>query len=271
MAADLVCLEGVWRVYPRGQVVALRDISLSIQRREYMAVTGPSGSGKSTLLHLAGGLDQPTRGRVLFDGSEPKTPSRWTALRARRIGTVFQSGHLLAGLTAAENVEIPMFGVWRSERERRRRVAELLERTGLDHRSEHRVSELSGGEAQRVAIARALANSPDLLLADEPTGNLDSHSTQEILALLEGLHERDGITLVIVTHDAAVSQRAERVVSLLDGQIASDQPGEVGRTACPPNGPSSAADPLVGPVAGAGRPALTRGSAPQALADRGAR
>ncbi|MGA2270256.1 MAG: ABC transporter ATP-binding protein [Bryobacteraceae bacterium] len=223
MAADLVQLDGVWRVFPRGQVVALRDIAFSIRREDHIAISGPSGSGKSTLLHLAGGLDRPTKGRVFFDGSEPKAPADWAALRARRVGFVFQSFYLLGGFTAAENVEIPMFGVWRSERERRRRVASLLDRVGLSHRCGHRVSELSGGESQRVAIARALANSPDLILADEPTGNLDSHSAEEILALLEDLHEREGITLVVVTHDPGVSWRANRIVGLLDGRIVSDE------------------------------------------------
>ena len=222
MAKDLVLLEGVSRVYPRGQVVALRDVTFSIRRGDYTAITGPSGSGKSTLLYLAGGLDRPTKGRVLFDGGQPNGPTQWTRLRAKRIGFVFQSFHLLGGLTAAENIEIPMFGVVRSERERRSRVAVLLDRVGLTHRAKHRASELSAGESQRVAIARSLANSPDLILADEPTGNLDSHNAEEILKLLEDLRVQERITLVVVTHDPRVSQRAGRVVALLDGQIVSD-------------------------------------------------
>ena len=222
MATDMVRLDGAWRVFSRRQVVALRDVEFSIRRGDYIAITGPSGSGKSTLLHLAGGLDRPTKGRVFFDGSELKAPADRAALRARRVGFVFQSFHLLGGLTAAENVEIPMFGVLRSERERQRRVAWLLDRVGLAHRGLHRVSELSGGECQRVAIARALANSPDLMLADEPTGNLDSESANEILALLDDLHRREGITLVLVTHDTGVSRRAKRIVGLFDGRIVSD-------------------------------------------------
>ncbi len=219
MIADRVRLEAVWRVFSRGRIVALRDVSFSIACGEYVAITGPSGSGKSTLLHLAGGLDQPSRGRVLFNGDEIKSPAHWTAIRARGIGFVFQSFHLLGGLTAAENVEIPMFGVVRRERERTTRVAALLHRVGLSHRARHRASELSGGESQRVAIARALANSPGLILADEPTGNLDSRSTAEILTLLEELHARDGISLGIVTHDPMVSSRAGRCVQLLDGEV----------------------------------------------------
>jgi putative ABC transport system ATP-binding protein len=216
-------LDSVWRIYPRGQVVGLRDVTLAVQRGDYIAITGPSGSGKSTLLHLAGGLDRPTRGRVLFDGSAPKGPTHWTRLRARRIGIVFQAFHLLGGLTAAENVEVPMFGVVRSERERRQRAAALLEAVGLGHRVTHRAADLSAGESQRVAIARSLANSPDLILADEPTGNLDSRNAEEILGLLEDLYRREHIALVVVTHDPRVSRRARRVVGLLDGQIVSDE------------------------------------------------
>jgi len=223
MPGSLILLDGVWRTYTRGHVVALRGLTLSIERGDYLAITGPSGSGKSTLLYLAGGLDRPTQGRVLFDGSEPKTPARWTALRARRIGFVFQSFHLIAGLTAAENVEIAMFGVLSGERQRRRRVAELLDRVHVSHRSGHRAAELSAGESQRVAIARALANAPEIVLADEPTGNLDSRSGGEVLELLEELRRQDGITLALVTHDARVAARAGRVVGLLDGQIASDE------------------------------------------------
>ena len=220
---DLIYLDDVWRVYPRGHVTALRETTFSVRRRDYIAITGPSGSGKSTLLHLAGGLDRPTKGRVLFEGREMQTLLQWTRLRARRIGFVFQAFHLIAGFTAAENVEVAMFGVERRERERKRRAAELLDRTGLSHRCRHHVSELSGGECQRVAIARALANSPDVILADEPTGNLDSRNAEAILGLLEDLHRHDGISLMVVTHDPRVSQRAGRIVQLLDGQIISDE------------------------------------------------
>ena len=222
MPGSLILLDDVWRTYPRGHVVALRGLTLSIGRGDYLAITGPSGSGKSTLLYLAGGLDRPTQGRVLFDGSEPRIPARWTALRARRIGFVFQSFHLIAGLTAAENVEIAMFGVTGSEWRRKRRVSELLERVRLDHRRGHRVSELSAGESQRVAVARALANAPEIVLADEPTGNLDSRTGGEVLDLLEALRRQDGIALALVTHDPRVAERAQRVVRLLDGQMVSE-------------------------------------------------
>ncbi len=216
---ELIGLQGVSRVYPRGKVTALRDVWFSIRRGEYVVITGPSGSGKSTLLYLAGGLDRPTAGRVVFEGLEPKTPADWTRLRSTRIGFVFQSFELIAGFSATENVEMPMFGVLRSERARRAKVAALLDRVGLGHRAAHHIAELSAGESQRVAIARALANSPDVILADEPTGNLDSHTSGGVLDLLEDLHRRDGVALVLVTHNADVSRRARRIVRLLDGRI----------------------------------------------------
>jgi putative ABC transport system ATP-binding protein len=225
MPPGLILLDDVWRTYTRGQVVALRGLTLAIERGDYLAITGPSGSGKSTLLYLASGLDRPTRGRVLFDGTEPKVPARWTALRARRIGFVFQSFHLMTGLTAAENVEIAMFGVLRSERQRQRRVAELLDRVRLSHRRDHRISELSAGESQRVAVARALANAPEIVLADEPTGNLDSQTGGEVLDLLEELRRQEGLALVVVTHDPRVAERAHRVVRLLDGQMVPEDRG----------------------------------------------
>ncbi|MCX6625047.1 MAG: ABC transporter ATP-binding protein, partial [Acidobacteria bacterium] len=214
MAGGLILLDGVWRTYTRGQVVALRGLTLSIERGDYLAITGPSGSGKSTLLYLAGGLDRPSQGRVLFDGVEPKVPARWTALRARRIGFVFQSFHLISGLTAAENVEIAMFGVERNEQRRMRKVAELLDRVRLSHRLHHRISELSAGESQRVAIARALANGPEIVLADEPTGNLDAVTGGGIMELLNSLNENQQLTIVMVTHDEAIAAQAHRTVRL---------------------------------------------------------
>ena len=220
--AELVGLRGVSRTYSRGNVMALREVTLSIGRGEHVAITGPSGSGKSTMLYLSGGMDTPTKGTVLFDGAEPRTASQWTTLRQRRIGFVFQSFQLVHGFTAAENVELPMFGVVRSEKERSTRAAALLARVGLGHRGAHLVSELSGGECQRVAIARALANAPDIVLADEPTGNLDSANAAGVLDLLEDLHRQEGIALVIVTHDPRVSERARRIVRLLDGRILED-------------------------------------------------
>jgi putative ABC transport system ATP-binding protein len=204
-------------------VPALRGISLRIEREDYVAITGPSGSGKSTLLYLAAGMDLPDAGKVFFEGVSPEKPGAWTRLRATRIGFVFQSFHLIGGLTAVENVELPMLGVIAGERKRRARAAELLERVGLGHRRIHRVAEMSGGEAQRVAIARAMANSPRVILADEPTGNLDSQNAQQILDLLEELRERERVSLMIITHDEKIAARAARVVRLCDGRIEAEQ------------------------------------------------
>jgi putative ABC transport system ATP-binding protein len=218
--SPLIRFEGVSRTFARGQVRAIRNVSLFIERGDYIAITGPSGSGKSTLLYLASGLDHPDEGSVQFEGTIPKNQAEWARLRARRRGFVFQQFHLIAGLSAAENVELPMFGVVRSEKERQRRAATLLDRVAMGHRIKHRVSELSGGEAQRVAIARALANSPSVILADEPTGNLDSQTAGGILSLLQDVHSREKTTLVIVTHDERAAARANRVIRLLDGEIA---------------------------------------------------
>ncbi len=223
MPTPLIRAEQVSRVYPKGRCVALQEASFSICPREYVAIMGPSGSGKSTLLHLLCGLDRPSRGRVLFEEQEPQTASEWARLRARRMGFVFQAFNLLPTLTARQNVEVPMFGVVPRAKDRSRRAEELLGRVGLGARLEHRPGELSGGEKQRLAIARSLANAPDVILADEPTGNLDSNTSGEILDLLEDIHRREGGTLVIVTHDPAIGRRARRVLTIKDGAIVSDQ------------------------------------------------
>jgi putative ABC transport system ATP-binding protein len=201
----------------------MRDVSLEIGSGEYVAITGPSGSGKSTLLYLASGLDYPDAGTAYFDGQAPRTAAQWARLRATRIGFVFQSFHLIASLSAVENVEIPMLGVVAGEKARKERALSLLKRVGLGERTAHRVADLSGGEAQRVAIARALANGPEVLLADEPTGNLDTETAAQILNLLEELREREHVSLVIVTHDEKIAARATRVVRLRDGRIEAEQ------------------------------------------------
>lgn len=219
----LIRFDGVSRTYPRGQVQAIREVSLRIELEEYVAVTGPSGSGKSTLLYLACGLDRADAGTVWFDGTAPKSTAEWTRLRSTRIGFVFQTFQLIAGLTAAENVELPMFGVVASETKRRKRAASLLECVGLDNRAKHRIADLSGGEAQRVAIARALANSPSAIFADEPTGNLDSQTASQILSLLEEVRKNERVTLVMVTHDALIADRATRIIHLWDGQVVGEE------------------------------------------------
>lgn len=217
----ILSLDRVSRTYGRAQVVALNEVSLTIRRGEYVAVTGPSGCGKSTLLHVLSGLDRPTTGRALFDNREPASARDWARLRARRIGFVFQAFHLLPTLTAVENVEIPMFGVERHAGRRRQRALSLLERVGIADRATHRPGALSGGECQRVAVARSLANAPDVILADEPTGNLDSASSAAVLDLLSEIRAAENATLVIVTHDPLISGRAERIVHMLDGRLVS--------------------------------------------------
>ncbi|PYQ07131.1 MAG: macrolide ABC transporter ATP-binding protein [Acidobacteria bacterium] len=221
--AVLVELKGVGKAYPRGtvEVAALRDVSLEIAAGESVAVMGPSGSGKSTLLGILGCLDRPTRGHYLLDGREVSSldDAELSALRNRRIGFVFQSFHLIPQLTVEENVETPLLYGRVPEREWRSRVHACLEKVGLDHRSTHRPSELSGGEAQRAAIARALVTEPAVLLADEPTGNLDSATGEEVAEVLWGL-QREGRTVVVVTHNESLAARAQRVVRLRDGRIA---------------------------------------------------
>jgi putative ABC transport system ATP-binding protein len=219
----LVVVENVSRTYRGGaRVAALREISFAIAPGEKVALTGPSGSGKSTLIRVIGALDKPTRGRVLFEGRNIYRRRGRARLRATRIGIVFQSFHLLPTLTAAENVEIPMFGVERSEQKRRERVSQLLEQVGLAARARHRPPMLSGGECQRVAIARALANAPSLLLADEPTGNLDSETSRNVVDLLLSVAGNTGTALVIATHDDGVASRMSRHIALLDGSVRSD-------------------------------------------------
>ncbi len=219
---EVVRLEDVWKVYGKGEaaVAALRGINLTIRRGEYVAIMGPSGSGKSTLMHIMGLLDTPTRGKVYVDGRDVSRlgEDERALLRRNYIGFVFQTYNLIPTLTAMENVELPMIFAGVPERERKRRARELLEKVGLGDRVNHLPSQLSGGQQQRVAIARALANDPDLILADEPTGNLDSKTGERILDMFDELHD-EGRTLVIVTHDGEVAKRAERIVRIRDGKI----------------------------------------------------
>jgi putative ABC transport system ATP-binding protein len=221
-APPLVALEGIARVYPRGasEVVALADVSLEIREGEKLAVMGPSGSGKTTLLSILGCLERPTRGKHVFLGQSVfgLDDDALSALRNRAIGFVFQAFHLIPQLTVAENVETPLLYAGVAPTEWRPRAEAALERVGLAARADHRPSELSGGEAQRAAIARAIVTEPRLLLADEPTGNLDSATGDSIAGLLDELHAR-GATVVLVTHNESLASRAERVVRLLDGRI----------------------------------------------------
>jgi putative ABC transport system ATP-binding protein len=217
-AEPLLRAEALEKIYPDGSVHALRGVSLSVHAGESVAIVGPSGCGKSTLLHLLGGLDQPTSGEIFFGGTPLRALDR-DAYRARQTGFVFQSFHLLPALTAVENVQVPMFETDYARRERVDRARRLIAEVGLAHRQDHRPSRLSVGERQRVAIARALANDPCLLLADEPTGNLDSHTQADILLLLANLRLTRGLTLVLITHSPEVAATANRVVCLQDGRI----------------------------------------------------
>jgi putative ABC transport system ATP-binding protein len=212
----------VSRIFPMaaGPVVAVRDITLTVRQGEHTAIRGPSGCGKSTLLHMLGCVDAPSSGTLKFDGRNVATldDRARSLLRLRHIGFVFQRFFLLPMLTAAENVELPQSEAGVPKQERRRRSLELLEYVGLAARADHRPSQLSGGEMQRVAIARALANRPRLLLADEPTGELDQATGEQVATLLDRVNA-DGTALIIVTHDGVLAQRAQRVLTMKDGRI----------------------------------------------------
>ena len=220
-SGPLLRAEDLAKVYPDGEVRALRGVSLTIEAGESVAITGPSGCGKTTLLQLLGGLDRPSAGEVFFEG-RALAKLDLDSFRARRLGFVFQSFHLLPTLSAVENVQVPMFeGPW-PRADRAQRAADLLAEVGLAHRRHHRPGRLSVGERQRVAIARALANGPTLILADEPTGNLDSRAQADVLDLLARLRVDRGLTLVVVTPSRDVAAAAARAIRLKDGAIAID-------------------------------------------------
>ncbi len=213
---------GLKKEYDDGQVQALRGADFRINAGEFVAIIGQSGSGKSTLLQMLGALDRPSAGQLLFRGSSLADRSDLASYRAHDIGFIFQAFHLLPTFTALENVQIPMFETSRTPAERKERALSLLKLVGLEHRLNHFPSKLSGGERQRVAIARSLANGASVLLADEPTGNLDSENAVKVLDLIVRLREEQNITLVLVTHDPSIAKKASRVIAMRDGRIISD-------------------------------------------------
>jgi putative ABC transport system ATP-binding protein len=221
----MIELECVTKMYSMGslKVAALQGVSLSIKRGEMVAIMGPSGSGKSTMMNIVGCLDVPTSGRYLLEGQDVGRlgDDRLAEIRNREIGFVFQTYNLLPRLTALANVELPLlYGVGHN---RRKLALEALEKVGLVDRADHHPSEMSGGEQQRVGIARALAKKPAILLADEPTGNLDSRSSEEILAIVRQLNVEEGITVIIVTHELSVAAHTSRTISMLDGAVVRDE------------------------------------------------
>ncbi len=221
-SSPILRLNDVGKVYATGslEVEALRGVSMEVERGEYVAIMGPSGSGKSTLMHILGCLDVPSTGSYDLAGEDVSTMSEaaLATVRNRQIGFVFQQFNLLASLPAWRNVELPLCYSGMARAERKERAIDALERVGLGDRIEHRPGELSGGQQQRVAVARALVTDPALILADEPTGNLDSHSSADVLALFSELHDQ-GRTIVLITHERDVAESAQRIVSILDGQL----------------------------------------------------
>jgi putative ABC transport system ATP-binding protein len=219
----IIELQNVKKIYKMDGVEthALRGVDLKIKKEEFVAIMGPSGSGKSTLLHMVGALDKPTSGKIILDGVDISTlkESELARLRGKKIGIVFQFFNLHPTLNALENIELPMIVVEKEKKERQKKALELLKAVGLEHRANHFPSQLSGGEQQRIAIARALANDPEIILADELTGNLDSKTKAEIMNFLLNLQKERKMTITIITHEPEIAQYAETVVHLVDGVI----------------------------------------------------
>jgi len=226
----MIELDSITKIYRMGKVdvPALRGVTLKIDKGEMLSIVGASGSGKSTLMNIIGCLDKPTSGSYILDGADVNqlNDNKLAEIRSKKLGFVFQEYNLLSRASAAANVELPL--VYGGGRNRRKRALEALERVGLAERANHRPTELSGGEQQRVAIARALVNAPEVILADEPTGNLDSAVTAEIISIFRQLNQ-DGITVIMVTHEMDIAEQTRRIVRLYDGKVASDEKTAVGR------------------------------------------
>jgi len=220
----IIELQNVKKIYNMSGVKthALRGVDLKIKRKDFLAIMGPSGSGKSTLLHMIGALDKPTVGKIFLDGVDIATlnESNLARLRGKKIGFVFQFFNLHPTLTAFENVELPMIIIEKNKNERKKKTWDLLKTVGLENRAKHLPSQLSGGEHQRIAIARALANDPEIILADEPTGNLDTKTEAEIMKFLMKLHKEKQMTVAVITHENEIAKHAERIVHIIDGEIA---------------------------------------------------
>ena len=229
MNGEVIRIHEVTKIYQMGtqEVHALRGVSMTIQRGEAVAIMGPSGSGKSTLMNVIGCLDQPTSGEYFLDGEDVSQMSEdgLADVRNRRVGFIFQSFNLLARTSARENVQLPLIYAGTSLKMRRERAEEVLRAVGLGDRMDHMPNELSGGQQQRVAIARALVNRPSIILADEPTGNLDSKSGKEVMNILMDLNQEQGITVILVTHDPRLTQYVSRVLKLFDGTVRGEEPG----------------------------------------------
>jgi len=221
----MIELENITKVYRMGKVdvFALNGISISINKGDMVAIVGASGSGKSTMLHVIGCLDKPTSGKYILDGQDISrlNDNKLADIRNKKLGFVFQEFNLLTRITAVANVELPM--IYGNSWQKRQRAIKALERVGLGGRANHKPTEMSGGEQQRVAIARALVTNPQVILADEPTGNLDSASSNDIIALFRELHQ-EGITIIVITHEMDIAEQTQRIIRLLDGKIISDEP-----------------------------------------------
>ncbi|MCX6707680.1 MAG: ABC transporter ATP-binding protein [Candidatus Woesearchaeota archaeon] len=236
MKKTIIKLDNVWKIYKMGdvEVPALRGLNLEIKEGEFVAIMGPSGSGKSTSMNMVGCLDVPTKGNIYLDGKNIShmTESELAQIRGRKIGFIFQQFNLIQTLTAIENVALPMIFQNTTTEQRTKKSTELLEMVGLGDRMNHKPSEMSGGQQQRVAIARSLANDPDVVLADEPTGNLDSKTGDSVMDFLCNLHATKGKTIILVTHDEHVAQSAERIEYLKDGIVVSTKKGKNHTKSC---------------------------------------